>query len=210
MNRTNLMAALALLACGLVAQVFAQGAATQTRPQAPPVQTAANVPVSRMAVIYSEAFQDAKTGIVRFNVTLNKLNGEFQKVQDDLSQTAQKLTQGQEEINKLQQTPGATPAQIQAKIDTLDQQKREYTRKGEDAKAQYQKRYQELFLPLQDDVSKALDVYAKARGITLIIDASQTPILYAAESIDVTRAFISEYNSKNPATAPTTQGTPPK
>ena len=72
------------------------------------------------------------------------------------------------------------------------------------------KRYQELFLPLQDDVSRALDAYAKARGITLIIDASQTPILYAAESIDVTQAFISEYNSKNPAAGPTAQGTPPK
>ena len=27
------------------------------------------------------------------------------------------------------------------------------------------------------------------------------PVLYAADSIDITRAFIQEYNSKNPATA---------
>ena len=207
MNRTSLMAALALVACISGSRVFAQGPATQPRPQAPAAQPAVNVPVSRMAVIYSEAFQDSKTGIARFIVTLNKLNAEFQKVQDDLTQTAQKLNQAQEEINKLQQTPGATPAQIQGKIDTLDQQKREYTRKGEDAKLQYQKRYQELFLPLQDDVGKALDAYGKARGITMIIDGSQTPILYAAESIDITKAFISDYNSKNPATA---QATTPK
>jgi Skp family chaperone for outer membrane proteins len=165
------------------------------------------VPVSKMAVIYSEAFQDPKTGIARFTVTLNKLNAEFQKVQDDLTQTAQRLRTLQDEINKLQQSGGATPAQIQTKIDSLDQQKREYTRKGEDAKAQYQNRYQDLFVPLQDDVSKALNAYAKDKGITLIIDGSQVPILYAAESMDVTRAFISEYNSKNPATA---QVIPPK
>jgi Skp family chaperone for outer membrane proteins len=206
MKRTTITAAFALLACVFVTQVFAQAPA-QSRPQAPAAQTAVNVPVSKMAVIYSEYFQDAKTGIARFIVTMNKLNAEFQKVQDELTQTAEKLRQAQEEINKLQQTPGTTPAQIQGKIDTLDQQKREYTRKGEDAKAQYQKRYQELFLPLQDDVGKALDAYGKARGITMIIDGSQTPLLYAAESMDITKAFISDYNSKNPATA---QATPPK
>ena len=206
MNRTTLTVAFTLVACVSAGRVVAQG--TQTRPQAPAIQptanATANVPVSKMAVIYSAEFQDPKTGIARFNITLNKLNGEFQKIQDDLNQTTQRLKTLQDEITRLQQAGAATPVQIQAKIDTLDQQKREYTRKGEDAKAQYQKRYQDLFLPLQDDVSKALDVYAKARGITMIIDASQTPILYAAESMDITRAFISEYNLKNPVTAQVT------
>jgi Skp family chaperone for outer membrane proteins len=206
MNRTTLTAAFALVACVSVAPVFAQGSATQPRPQAPAAQPAVNVPVSKLAVIYSEEFQDPKTGIARFTVTMNKLNGEFQKIQDELTQTAQRLKQLQEEINKLQ-TGGATPAQIQAKIDTLDQQKRDYQRRGEDAKAQYQRRHQELFLPLQDDVGKALDTYAKARSITMVIDGSQVPILYAVVSMDITRAFISDYNVKNPATA---QAMPPK
>jgi len=207
MNRITLTAAFALVALVSAAQVFAQGAATPPRPQAPTTSAAVNVPVSKMAVIYSELFQDPKTGIARFTVTMNKLNGEFQKVQDDLNQTTQRLKTLQDEINKLQQTGGATPAQIQAKIDAMDLQKREYQRKGEDAKAQYQKRYQELFLPLQDDVNKALDAFAKARSLTLIVDGSQTPILYVAEGLDVTRLFINEYNLKNPATA---QATPPK
>jgi Skp family chaperone for outer membrane proteins len=198
MNRTTLTIAFAFVACISITQAFAQS---------PAAATTVNVPVSKMAVIYSEQFQDAKTGIARFTVTLNRLNGEFQKVQDDLTQTGQRLTAQQSEITRLQQAGGATPAQIQAKIDTLDQQKRDYQRKGEDAKAQYQKRYQELFTPLQDDISKALDAYAKTRGITLIIDGSQVPVLYAAEGMNVTGAFISEYNVKNPATA---QATPPK
>jgi Skp family chaperone for outer membrane proteins len=192
MNRITLTAACALVALVSLAPVFAQ---------APKSSGAGNVPVSKMAVLYSELFQDPKTGIARFTVTMNKLNGEFQKIQDDLNQTTQRLKTLQDEINKLQQSGGATPAQIQAKIDALDQQKTDYTRKGEDAKAQYQKRYQELFLPLQDDVNKALDAYAKAHGLTLIVDGSQTPILYVAEGLDITRAFINEYNLKNPATA---------
>ena len=211
MKRATLTVVFTLVACFSAAPAVAQGTATQPRPQAPATQptanATANVPVSKMAVIYSVAFQDPKTGIARFTNTLNKLNGEFQKIQDNLNQTTQQLKTLQDEITRLQQAGGATPAQIQAKIDTLDQQKREYTRKGEDAKAQYQTRYQDLFSPLQDEVSKALDAYAKAHGITMIIDGSQTPILYVAESMDITRAFISEYNLKNRVTA---QVTPPK
>lgn len=204
MKRTTLTIAFALVACVPVTRTFAQGTATPPRP---PAATTVNVPVSKMAVIYSEQFQDPKAGIARFTVTLTKLNGEFQKVQDDLNQTAQRLTALQNEVTQLQQSGGATPAQIQAKIDTLDQQKREYQRKGEDAKAQYQTRYQALFAPLQDDISKALDAYAKDHSITLIIDGSQVPVLYVAEAMNVTSAFISYYNQKNPATA---QATPPK
>ena len=199
MKSIILTVAFALLALVSAPRVFAQ--------PAPAGSGNGNVPVSKMAVLYSELFQDPKTGITRFTVTMTKLNGEFQKVQDDLNQTTQRLKNLQDEINKLQQTGGATPAQIQAKIDALDLQKRDYQRKGEDAKAQYQKRYQELFMPLQDDVNKALDAYAKARGLTLIVDGSQTPILYVAEGLDITRSFINEYNLKNPATA---QATPPK
>jgi len=204
MKSRILAVALALGAFVFGARAFAQAPATQARPPAPPT---ANVPVSKLAVIYTEAFQDPKNGIARFITTLTRLNSEFQKVQDDLNQTAQRLKGLQEEINRLQQGGATTPAQIQTRIDTLDQQKREYTRRGEDAKAQYQRRYQELFVPLQEDVGKTLDAYAKEHGITMIIDGSQTPILYVAESLDITRTFISYYNTKNPATA---QATTPK
>jgi Skp family chaperone for outer membrane proteins len=58
---------------------------------------------------------------------------------------------------------------------------------------------------LQQDIGKALETFAKARGITVIVDGSQVPVVYAADSIDITRAFITEFNSKNPATASVTR-----
>jgi Skp family chaperone for outer membrane proteins len=209
MNRPTLIAAAVLAASLSGSQVFAQGSATQPRPQAPAAQpSVANVPVSKVAVIFSADFQDPKTGIARFTATLTRLNNEFQKTQDELNQTKQRLTTLQDEINNLQRAPNATPAQIQAKIADLDQQKKDYQRKGEDAQAQYQKRRQELFLPFQDDVGKALDAFAKARNVTMVLDGSQVQgILYAAEASDITRAFINDYNTKNPATASVT---PPK
>jgi Skp family chaperone for outer membrane proteins len=203
-NRLALAIAFSLFA---VASQAAAQPATQPKPQTPATQTATvNVPVGKVALVFSAAFQDPKQGIAKFTVLLNKLNSEFQKTQDDLNQTAQKINQLQEEITKLQGGGTAVPpAQIQAKIDQLDQMKKDYQRRGEDAQTAYQKRRQEIFAPLQDDVGKALDVYAKARGITLLIDGSQVEgILFAADSIDITKAFISDYNLKNPATASAT------
>jgi Skp family chaperone for outer membrane proteins len=206
MNRPALIAAVVFAASLSGSRVFAQGSATQPRPQGPAAQpSVANVPVSKVAVIFSVEFQDPKTGIARFTVTLTKLNSEFQKTQDELNQTAQRLKTLQDEINNLQRSANTTPAQIQSKIADLDQQKKEYQRKGEDAQAQYQKRRQELFVPFQDDVGKALDTFAKARNITMVLDGSQVQgILYAAEASDITRAFINDYNTKNPATASVT------
>ena len=59
-------------------------------------------------------------------------------------------------------------------------------------------------MPLQQEIGKALEAFAKARGITVIVDGSSVPFAYAADNIDITRAFINEFNSKNPATATVT------
>lgn len=205
MNRNYLLAAFTLLAVVFVTPALGQPPANQPRPQPAAPQTATQ-PGSKVVVIYTADFQEPKTGIAKFNALLTQLNNQFQKQQDELNQIAQRLNQLQAEITNMQsgRVPGVTPAQVQAKIDSLDQQKRDYQRRGEDAQGAYQKRRVELFAPLQDDISKALDAYAKARGIAMIIDGSQVPLIYAADSIDITRAFIADYNSKNPATASVT------
>ena len=80
--------------------------------------------------------------------------------------------------------------------------KRDFQRKGEDAQAAYQKRLQEVIGPVYEEIGKALDVYAKAHGITLILDVTKVQgIVSASDSLDITKAFITEFNSKNPATA---------
>src|SRR5882672_1129268 len=78
MNKTTLTTAFVFVACLSGSGIFAQAPSTQPRPQPPATQPAVlNVPVSKLAVIYSAAFQDPKNGIARFTVTLNKLNSEF-------------------------------------------------------------------------------------------------------------------------------------
>ncbi len=213
MNRNRFLAALTFIAAIAVSTTLAQGPGAQSKPQPPPLQTTAvAVPVSKIAVIFSEEFQDPKTGIVRFTTTLNKLNGEFADRQKKLDDMAVKIKQLPDEITNMQQqavkgTPIA-PQTIQAKIDQLDQLKKQAQRETEDAQAAYQKRRQDLFGPLQDEISKALDAFAKARGLTMILDGSQVQgILYVADGLDITKVFISDYNAKNPVSAAVT---PPK
>jgi len=190
----------------------AQPAATPTA--APSTAAPQNValPVSKMAVIYTDLFLDQKTGIAKFNTVVTKLNGEFQKLKDELTQMQSRGQALEAEITKLRDAPAGTPIDqrsLQAKIDQLEQLKKDIQRKGEDAQASYNRRRQELFSPLQDEIGKALEAFAKARGINVIVDGTQIPLLYAAESIDITRAFITDFNTKNPVTAATTT-TPPQ
>ncbi|MFN2498025.1 MAG: OmpH family outer membrane protein [Pyrinomonadaceae bacterium] len=203
MKIDRLITALAFVLALTFSTAFAQ-----TRPAAPaktPAQTSASIPESKIALIYSDAFLDAKTGIARFTTLVTTLNREFQPRQTELQTMQQRITTLTNEVNQAQAASAVVdPKSIQAKIDTLEQLKKDYQRKGEDAQAAYNKRRQDIFQPLQDDIGKALELYAKQRNINVIIDASQVPLVYGSETIDITRAFINEYNSKNPATASVT------
>lgn len=155
-----------------------------------------------MAMIYSDAFLDPKTGIARFNSLMSTLNREFQPRTTELQGLQTRIQTLSKEIDDTQSV--ADPNAIRQKKDQLAQLNTDFKRKGEDAEAAYAKRRQEIFLPLQQDIGKALEAFAKARGITVIVDGSQVPVVYAADNIDITRAFINEFNSKNPATAAAT------
>jgi Skp family chaperone for outer membrane proteins len=203
MKIVRLIAAVALLTTVAIISVSAQqqqpkpGPTTAPAASAPPANVA--VPDSKLAMIYSDAFLDPKTGIARFNSLLTTLNREFQPRQTELQSLQQKINTLSKEIDDTQNV--AAPDSIRQKRDQLAQMNTDFKRKGEDAEAAYNKRRGEIFLPLQQDIGKALEVFAKARGITVIVDGSQVPVVYAADSIDITRAFITDFNSKNPATA---------
>lgn len=201
----GLLTTVAVFASAQQTQRPPAGGGPAAQPQAP-----ANVavPDSKMAMIYSDAFLDPKTGIARFSSLMNTLNREFQPRQTELTNLQTRINTLTKEINDTQAV--ADPNAIRQKRDQLEQANIEFKRKGEDAEAAYNKRRQEIFLPLQQDIGKALETFAKARGITVIVDGSQVPVVYAAETIDITRAFINEFNAKNPATAAVTPATTPK
>ena len=198
MKIVRFIAAVALLTTVAILPVSAQqkpAASTASQAAAPQVA----VPESKIAIIFSDEFLDPKTGIARFTVQLNVLNREFQPRQTELNNLQTRINTLGKEINDTQAV--ADPNTIRTKREQLEQLNLEFKRKGEDAEALYGKRRQEIFGPLQEDIGKALEAFAKARGITVIVDRSQVPVVYAADALDITKAFIADFNSKNPATA---------
>jgi Skp family chaperone for outer membrane proteins len=201
MKIDRLIAAFAFVLAVAVSPVLAQ-----TRPAAPaatpPQSSTAGVPEGRIALIYSEAFFQEKTGIARFMVLFNTLNREFLPRQTELQGMQKRIETLTNEVNQAQAAASVVdPKSIQLKIDQLETLKTDLKRKGEDAQAAYNRRKQEIFSPLQEEIGKALEAYAKARNINVIIDGTAVPLVYAADALDITRAFINEFNSKNPATA---------
>ena len=217
MNRHYLFPLSALMVLALAITTSAQRPAANPAPAqptptpAPAAPATVALPMSKMALIYTDLFLDQKNGIGKFNNALAKLNGEFQAVKNEITAMQQRATTLEEEINKLRGAPEGTPIDqrsLQTKIDQLEQLKKDIQRKAEDAQAAYNRRRQEIFLPLQEEVGRALETFAKARGINVILDGTQVPLLYASEAMDITKAFIADFNSKNPVTAVTTTPTP--
>ncbi|HEV2903437.1 MAG TPA: OmpH family outer membrane protein, partial [Pyrinomonadaceae bacterium] len=195
------------------ASVLAQTrpAGTQPRPSVTPAPTApstaaVSVPESKVALIDSSAFADEKQGIAKFVSALKRVNAEFQPRQAELQNLQQQIEKATSDLQKAAPVQDAKVTQQQQ--ERIDQMKKDYQRKGEDAQAAFNKRLEEVLGPIYEDIGKALDGFAKARGITLILDVTKVQgIVSAADAMDITRAFIAEFNSKNPATASLT---PPK
>lgn len=206
MKTDRLIVAVAFVLAVAVSPVLAQTRPAASAPAQAPAQGPVNVPESKIALIYSDAFLDVKTGIARFNTLNSTLEREFQPRKTELMGLQQKIQTLTDDITKTAAV--ADPRTTQTKQDQLDQMKKEFQRKGEDAQTAYERRRKEVLSPLQEDIGKALEAYAKAHNINVIIDGSTVPLVYAADALDITRAFINDYNSKNPATAAITTPTP--
>ena len=192
------IAAVAFFAVISVGSVFAQ-----PRPSTPgttPGPVAGAMPDARIALVNTDDFADEKTGIVRLVAAMKRVDGEFQPRRTELQTLQGQIEKATADLNKA--APVQDPKVTAQQNEKIEQMKKDFQRKGEDAQAAYQKRLQEVLGPVYDEIGKALDAYAKARGITLILDVTKIQgILSASETMDITRAFITEFNSKNPATA---------
>lgn len=193
-----------MAAVAFFAAISASSVLAQPKPAATPAPTAPTqsgpMPDAKIALVDTDEFLNEKTGIIRLVNAAKKVEGEFLPRRTELQGLDSQIAKLTADLQKAQpvQDPKVS-AQQQEKIDQL---KKELQRKGEDAQAAYQKRLQEMLGPVYDEIGKALDAYAKAKGITLILDVTKIQGIVSADgSLDITKAFISEFNTKNPATA---------
>src|SRR6266850_4796322 len=126
MKIKNFIAAFAFTATIALASALGQTRPAPTQPA--PSQSAAPIPDSKIAVIYSAEFTDAKTGIARFGTLVNALNKEFDIKKKELDALQLRAQQLNDDIEKTKNV--ADPKQIQQKVDQLEQLKVDFKRKS--------------------------------------------------------------------------------
>jgi Skp family chaperone for outer membrane proteins len=200
MKSFRLVAAGIALAVVNVVAAHAQAPARPTPAASQPAATSAVAPTltGKIAVIDSGAFADDKQGITRVVNAMKSIDAQFKPQSDELQNLQTRYNTLLDQIQKT--APVAQPAATQALQDQADQLKRDIERKAQDAQAAVDKRQRELLGPLQEDVYNALQTYAASRGIAIVIDMNRVPVLVAADSVNITRDFITEYNRTHPAT----------
>ena len=191
------MKVIRVIAAAAAIGAFAILVQTQTRPGTPASpQTRPTAGPANIAVINSAAFTEEKSGITRAMNAMKQLDAKFQPLRAELRGMRDRLSTMRAELQKKAaiQDPRTT-AQQADEADRLDVQ---IKRKAEDAQASYQKESLAVLEPLHRDIANALNAYAQAKGISLLIDVNRVPVVYAATNLDVTKDFIAEYNRTHP------------
>lgn len=181
--------------------------ATPTATPAP--QTAAPnvgpVPVTKIALVDTSAFGDEKAGITRYINAVKIVEREFLPRQTELTMLQNRIQAIVDDLKKLRGNTIVDQKSIQDKENEGARLQLELNGKKEQGDAEYTKRYQEVVGPISNDIGKALDQFAQQRGVTMTLDVSKLlPLMLTVNpATDITTAFITDFNSKNPAT-PTT------
>jgi outer membrane protein len=83
---------------------------------------------------------------------------------------------------------------------SIDQKSKSYQRDVEDAEAEYQELQRKLLDDLGQKMMQVIDKYAQTNGFSVILDVSNqnTPVLYASNSVDITKEIIDLYDKAAP------------
>ena len=178
------------------------------RPSTPQTQApAGDVPPSRIALIDTAAFDDEKRGIFRYIDAVKAIQPLFVGQNQELQNLQTRITALAEEIRKMTPATPANERQIQLKTEEGTRLRQDFNTKRQRLTEDFEKKYQEVTAPLSEQIGKAMDQFARERGITMTLDLSKLlpAMLTALPAVDVTDAFIADFNRKNPRT-----GTPPR
>jgi len=189
-----------------LASGFALGATAQTSTAPAPAPTTATVGPAKIAIIAFQpavaqtnegqrAFADLQKKYQPKQTQLKALNDEVDKLTKDLQGQGDKLSE----------------AERAARAKTIDDKKKQLERSAEDAQNDFQNEMNELYGSLAQKVFDVLNDYSKQHGYTLVLDIAQqqSPVLFATDSTNITKAIIDAYNTKSGVPAPATPASGP-
>jgi outer membrane protein len=149
-----------------------------------------------------------KVGVVNIQAALVATK-EGQKAASELegkrAPRTKDLEKKQSDIRTLQESlnRGGNAMSEQAKAElvrSIDSKTKSFNRELEDAQAEWDQEQQKILQDLGQKMMAIIDKYAKDNGYTVILDVSnpQTPVLYASNTIDITKDIVDLYD-KNAA-----------
>jgi outer membrane protein len=190
-----------MLATTLGASALAQTAAEPpSAPGAPAV--AAPAGPTKIAVIQFEAVVGQTNEGQR---AFSELNTKFQPKQQQIKAESDEV----DTLKKDLQTAGdkLSDTERQTRLRTIDEKEKTLQRNVEDARNDFSGEMNEKFGGIAQKVATVMTQYAQQNGYTLILDAGsqqqqQSPILWAAESTNISEAVLQAYNKQSGVPAP--------
>jgi len=172
------------------------------KPAATPVANSAAVPDSRIALIDTGMFGDEKNGIYRYVDAAKSVEAEFKTRSDEVQNLQNRLNALANEIQTLSKAPVVDQKTIQAKQQQGQTLQLEWKTKKDRLDEDISKRAEQVIAPISSQIGLAMDQFARQRGVTMTLDTSKLlpAILTAVPAVDLTQAFIADFNSKNPRT----------
>ncbi|MDP9114305.1 MAG: OmpH family outer membrane protein [Acidobacteriota bacterium] len=193
----NLFAMLALGA-GMAGMAMAQAAAPAAAQTAPPATAS---PTAAPATL---AGPPTKVGVIQIQAALAATK-EGQKAAAELevkmAPRKKELEGKQSEIKDLQDrlAKGGNTLSDSAKEDltrNIDAKTKSYNRQLEDAQAELEQEQQKLVNVLGQKMMAVIDKFAQQNGFAIVLDVSNqnTPVLYASNTVDITKEVIDLYD----------------
>lgn len=135
-----------------------------------------------------------------------ELQAKFEPTSKKLESMRDEIASLQAELSKGSNTMGEERRRQLAR--EIDQKTRDLNRAQEDAQEEFQREQEKLLQTLGQRMMAVISKYSNDNGYSLILDVSnpQTPVLYAANNIDITQDIIKLYNEEAAKAAAATGG----
>lgn len=148
-------------------------------------------------------------GVTKYVNALRALDNEMKPRVVELQALQSKLQTIADDIKKMTSNPAVpvNESAVRAKQEEGQRHQREFEFKKKEYDAAVEARSPQLLGPVSSDISKAIQEYAKQKGFSGILDIDKLGqagvILWLDPTSDITKDFITYYNTR-PATTATT------
>lgn len=159
-----------------------------------------SAPPTKVGIIQ---IQGAILGTKDGQKALNNLQAKFAPKKTEIEKKQNEIAQLQDQMRKGSNTMSDEAKQKLAR--DIDQKTKILQRDTEDAQAELDQEQNRIMQELGAKIMAVISKYAQDNGYAVILDVSspQTPVLYAANGIDITQDIVKLYDENAPAASGT-------